>query len=183
MALASNSRIQHKSQILSKLGSFWASVFRDKDKAQAIIALAQVSGSVRDLLSRIHSLAGLHDAGRLKHAVTFTFSPADLIKTGEAFYDDASPLKYTETFGEGVVYGHFRVQNFALPLKHITPLIIQALDRRLVLGGRLFRSRRPLPDFQAGPNNTVPGLQHPGCYRSGPRLPIYFQLPDQRQSH
>lgn len=158
MASLSDTEAKARSQILASLGSFWFSVFRETDKVRALVALSRLSSSLGDFMSRVHSLAGLHTQGKLKHHVGIRFSPHNVFETGTAFYEEDNGIEYTSKFGEGIIYGHYRINYFGMRLKGITPMVIQARGRKLVLGIDFFIQADRFILFRDDPRILFPDL-------------------------
>ena len=139
------------------LGSFWTSVFKETDKVRVLIDSLLRTRVIGDMLAAAGNFAGDRDAARLVRHVEIDFKPSDVIETGTQVYGDPD---FPELFGTNLdantFYGRQRIKYWALPVKSIIPVSVQARDRQWIIGSDFFIHDRRYIFFREDPRIVFP---------------------------
>ncbi len=133
MAELKNVRSSRVGFTFAQLGTFWTSTFGDEKQIRRLVAAMHQTPSLTKFESTANNLAGV--AGE-KDAISnqvVRYNKSDVFRTGDKFYDDPRLQYGTEQQYPGV-YDGGNTEYWAMPVKTVIPLSIQAKGRRLVVG-------------------------------------------------
>ena len=132
-----NLESRSRAQIFRSLGSFWYSMFKQKDLVQYIIALSRQTSSIQHFASVLNNLAGITQEASLVAQVRVPIAPRDVFVTGSKFYEEDTLNQYAPPPGQ-IVYNQYGDALYGMLLKGVLPMAIQAPSGRLVLGSDFF---------------------------------------------
>lgn len=148
-------------QLFQTLGSFWTSVFKEKDKVRILVETNLRTNLLGQFNQAVQNYAGDAQLGSLVRHVFVPFEQNDVIETGMQVFDMSGPqFDYGDYTDAPTTYGNFRIKYWALLLKDVVPVAIQAKDRQLLVGVDFFIQAGRYIYFRQDPRVLFP----PGAY-------------------
>ena len=145
-------------KLFQATGSFWTSVFKDPEQVRILLAAGLRHSLVGQFNQAVQNFAGDPELASLVRHTFVPFEQNDIIETGAQVYDDS---RKDQVFGEytdaPITYGDYRIRYWALPLKGIIPMLIQAEGRQLLLGSDFFIQAGRYVFFRQDPRELFPG--------------------------
>ncbi len=159
-----------RSQLGRYLGSFWNSLFQNREQVAWLLELTQKSQAGSMLQSAVDDLAGNYAAASQVAQVSVAFQAREVIATGMLLYDDPElDLSYLDQTDYAALYNFFRLSYFILPVREVVPQAIQSASQGLLtIGVDFFVLKNSYIFFRQDPRLLFPG----GAYLvvSGQRL-------------
>ncbi len=139
------------------LGSFWNSVFSDRDKVKILLDLDFRNQLIPDFHAAVDNLAGNADMGRRVSFLELTFRPSEVFQAGMLVYDDPDrKVNYGTEFDSTVIFDSSRIKYYVVPFRNYIPIKIQAKDKTLILGIDFFAQAKQWLYFRDDPRLMFP---------------------------
>ncbi len=146
-----------RSQIYRLLGSFWTSVFKDRDQVRTLVDMAFRNRVEGDFQAQVANIAGDVGKASLVTYLEVPFRAVDVFQTGMFVFNDPDlDREYGTSFDAEIIYNSFRIRYYVLPLSAIIPLRIQTKERALILGTDFFISGGQWLMFREDPRVIFP---------------------------
>jgi hypothetical protein len=146
-----------RSHSYKNLGSFWTSIFRDRDKVRILMDMVFRSRVIPDFQALVGNISGDSNRGSAVSFVNVRFNKSSVFQSGMFVFDDPDrDTQYGTSFDAEIVYDAFRIRYFVLPLQAIVPIKIQAKGRTLVLGIDFFIQSGNWIFFRDDPRELFP---------------------------
>lgn len=148
-------------KLFQTLGSFWTSVFSETEHVRVLVETDLRTRLLGQFNNAVQNYAGDAKLGALVRHIFVPFEQNDVIETGMQVFDMSGPqFTYGVYTDAPTTYGDFRIRYWALPLKGIIPVAIQAKDRQLLIGVDFFIQAGRYIYFRQDPRILFP----PGSY-------------------
>jgi hypothetical protein len=144
-------------RLFQTLGSFWTSVFRDRDKVRVLLETDLRTNIFGQFNQAVQNYAGDARLAALTRHVFVPFEQNDIIETGMQVYDMLAPqFEFGLSVDGKTTYGDYRIRYWALPLQDVLPVAIQARDRQLLVGVDFFIQSNRYIFFRQDPRLLFP---------------------------
>lgn len=148
-------------RLFQTLGSFWTTVFKDRDKVRVLLETNLRTNLLGQFNQAVQNYGGNPKLSALTRHVFVPFEQNDIIETGMQVYDMYAPqFNFGDFTDAPTTYGDYRIRYWALPLKDVLPVAIQARDRQLLVGMDFFIQADRYIFFRQDPRILFP----PGSY-------------------
>lgn len=157
MSQLANIDATRRSQSYKPLGSFWTSVFKDRDKVRVLMDMIFRTRVIPDFQALVGNISGDAGRGAAVSYVNVPFNQNSVFRSGMFVFDDPDrDIDYGISFDAEIVYDAFRIRYYVLPLGDVVPIRIQAMGKSLVLGVDFFLQGGNWIFFRDDPRQIFP---------------------------
>lgn len=146
-----------RAQLAPLLGSFWTSVFSDREQVAQLLGLSQKTAATQMIRSMINNMAGNSKAAAMVENMEVSFRDKDVVPTGMQLVDDPDlTISFEDITAPQASFNLFRINYFVLPVGSVIPFSIEAVTGKLAIGVDFFVVQNQFIFFRQDPRILFP---------------------------